>query len=316
MGWVGLGWLMTHAFFKALLFLAAGSVIIALHHEQDMRRMGGLRKYMPITYWTALLGSLALIGFPAFSGFFSKDAIIEAVHASSIPGAGYAYWCVLLGVFVTALYTFRMIFLVFHGEERMTAEARAHVHETPLVVTGPLVLLAIPSVVIGWLTVESMLFGSFFGDAIFVDPSRNVLGEVGSHGTTAAAFLAHGIVGMPVMLSLLGVGVAWFVYLKRPEIADRAAKSLAAVYRTLVNKFYFDDFNEKVLAPGARRLGQGLWRVGDEVVIDGLLVNGSARTVGWFSSVVRQLQTGYLYHYAFAMIIGLALMLGWLLLKG
>ena len=311
----GIFHLMTHAFFKALLFLAAGSVIIALHHEQDMRKMGGLRKYMPITYWTALLGSLALIGFPGFAGFFSKDAIIEAVHASTIPGSGYAYWCVLLGVFVTSLYTFRMIFLVFHGEERMTPEAKAHVHECPLVVTGPLILLAIPSVVIGWLTVESMLFGGYFGNAIVVDPTRDVLAEVGSHGTSAGAFLAHGVTGWPVILSLLAIVVAWFVYLKRPEIADRAASGLSAVYRTLVNKFYFDDFNEKVLAPGARNLGKGLWRVGDEILIDGMLVNGSARTVGWFASVVRHLQTGYLYHYAFAMIIGLALMLGWLLLR-
>jgi NADH-quinone oxidoreductase subunit L len=311
----GIFHLMTHAFFKALLFLAAGSVIIALHHEQDMRKMGGLRKYMPITYWTSLLGSLALIGFPGFSGFFSKDAIIEAVHASSIPGAGYAYWCVILGVFVTALYTFRMIFMVFHGEERMTPEVRAHVHECPAVVTGPLILLAIPSVIIGWLTIETMLFGSFFGGAITVDPARDVLAAVGAHGTAPAAFLAHGIFGWPVILDILAIVVAWFVYLKRPEIAERGAERLSGIYRVLMNKFYFDDFNEKLLAPGARLLGKGLWRVGDERLIDGMLVNGSARTVGWISSVSRRLQTGYLYHYAFAMIIGLAVMLGWLLLR-
>ncbi len=310
----GIFHLMTHAFFKALLFLAAGSVIIGLHHEQDMRKMGGLRRHMPITYWTALLGSLALIGFPAFSGFFSKDAIIEAVHASHVPGAGYAYWCVLAGVLVTALYTFRLIFMVFHGEERLTPEARAHVHESPAVVTVPLILLAIPSVVIGWFTVEPMLFGGYFGDAIVVEPARDVLAHVGAHGTSAGAFLAHGWFGWPVRLDLIGIAIAWYVYLRRPELADRAASAASAVYRVLVNKFYFDDLNEKLIAPGARLLGKGLWRVGDEVLIDGAVVNGSARTVGWIAAVARHLQSGYLYHYAFAMIIGLAAMLGWLLL--
>jgi NADH-quinone oxidoreductase subunit L len=310
----GIFHLMTHAFFKALLFLAAGSVIIGLHHEQDMRRMGGLRRHMPVTYWTALIGTLALIGFPGFSGFFSKDAIIEAVHASSVPGAGYAYWCVLVGVLVTALYSFRLIFMVFHGEERMTPEAKAHVHESPRVVTVPLILLAVPSVVIGWLTIESMLFGGYFGDAITVDPSRDVLREVAHHGTSAGAFLAHGVLGWPVLLSLGGAVLAWFIYLRQPQLADRAAKGLSAAYRLLVNKYYFDDLNEKIIAPAARLLGTGLWRVGDETLIDGALVNGSARTVGWFASVTRHLQTGYLYHYAFAMIIGLAVMLGWLIL--
>jgi NADH-quinone oxidoreductase subunit L len=311
----GMFHLMTHAFFKALLFLAAGSVIIGLHHEQDMRRMGGLRKHMPVTYWTALLGSLALIGFPGFAGFFSKDAIIEAVHASSIPGAGYAYWCVLLGVVVTALYTFRLIFLVFHGEERMTPEARAHVHESPLVVIVPLVLLAIPSVVIGWLTEEAVLFGKYFGDAIVVFPERDVLAELAAHGTSAVEFFAHGVLAPPTLLSLLGVAIAWFVYMRRPSLADQAAARLSALYRILVNKYYFDDLNEKVIAPGARSLGRGFWRVGDELVIDGTLVNGSARAVGWIASVARHLQTGYVYHYAFAMIVGLAVMLGWLLVK-
>jgi NADH-quinone oxidoreductase subunit L len=310
----GIFHLMTHAFFKALLFLAAGSVIIGLHHEQDMRKMGGLRKHMPVTYWTALLGSLALIGFPLFSGFFSKDAIIEAVHASHVPGAGYAYWCVIAGVLVTSLYTFRLIFMVFHGEERLTPEARAHVHESPAVVTVPLIMLAIPSVVIGWFTVEPMLFGSYFGDAIVVEPARDVLAHVGAHGTSAGAFLAHGWFGWPVRLDLIGIAIAWYVYLRRPELADRAASAASAVYRVLVNKFYFDDLNEKLIAPGARLLGKGLWRVGDEVLIDGAVVNGSARTVGWIAAVARHLQSGYLYHYAFAMIIGLAAMLGWLLI--
>jgi len=306
----------THAFFKALLFLAAGSVIIAMHHEQDIRKMGGLRSYMPVTYWTALLGSLALIGFPGFSGFFSKDAIIESVHASTTPGAAYAYWCVLLGVFVTALYTFRMFFLVFHGKERMDEHTRSHLKESPLVVTVPLVLLAIPSVVIGWMTVKPLLFGGYFGSSIHVAESRNVLAEIGVHGADAGAFLIHGVKGLPVDLSLAGVLVAWLLYLRRPDLLAQATGRLRAFVRVLVNKYYFDDLNEKVIAPAARGLGKGLWKLGDEILIDGLLVNGSARTVGWLAGVVRRVQSGYLYHYAFAMIIGLAAMLGWLLLKG
>jgi NADH-quinone oxidoreductase subunit L len=306
----------THAFFKALLFLGAGSVIIALHHEQDMRKMGGLRKYMPVTYWTALLGSLALIGFPGFSGFFSKDAIIEAVHASTIPGAGYAYWCVLLGVFVTALYSFRMFFLVFHGEERMDAHTREHARESPLVVTVPLVLLAIPSVFIGWMTVEALLFGDYFADAIRVDPARDVLGAVAAHGTDPLNFLMHGLTGTPFFLATGGVVTAWFLYLRRPDIVPGIASRLSVVRKVLINKYYFDDFNEKVIAGGARRLGTGLWRVGDEAVIDGGMVNGSARLIGRLAGMVRQVQSGYLYHYAFAMIIGLAAMLGWLLVRG
>jgi NADH-quinone oxidoreductase subunit L len=306
----------THAFFKALLFLGAGSVIIALHHEQDIRKMGGLRRYMPVTYWTALLGSLALIGFPGFSGFFSKDAIIEAVHASVIPGATYAYWCVLVGVFVTALYSFRMFFLVFHGEERMDAHTREHVKESPLVVTVPLVLLAIPSVVIGWVTVEAVLFGGYFGEAIHVHPDRDVLGAVAAHGTNPLHFLLHGITGTPFMLAMAGVVTAWFLYLKRPDIVPAVTARLGAMHRLLLNKYYFDEFNEKIIAGGARRIGTGLWRFGDETVIDGGIVNGSARVVGWLAGVVRQVQSGYLYHYAFAMIIGLAAMLGWLLIQG
>jgi NADH-quinone oxidoreductase subunit L len=305
----------THAFFKALLFLAAGSVIIAMHHEQDIRKMGGLRRYMPITYWTALLGSLALIGFPGFSGFFSKDAIIEAVHASAIPGAGYAYWCVLLGVFVTALYSFRMFFLVFHGQERMDKHTREHLRESPWVVTLPLVLLAIPSVVSGWVASEALLFGGYFGSAIQVTAERDVLAAVGEHGTSATSFLIHGLTGLPFLLALAGVATAWLLYLRRPDLLPGVTHRLRAFSRVLANKYYFDDLNEKFIAPGARGLGKGLWRIGDEILIDGLLVNGSARLVGWLSTVVRQVQSGYLYHYAFAMIIGLAAMLGWLLLR-
>ena len=306
----GIFHLMTHAFFKALLFLAAGSVIIALHHEQDMRRMGGLRRYMPITYWTALIGSLALIGFPGFSGFFSKDAIIEAVHGADIAGAGYAYFCVLIGVFVTALYTFRMIFLVFHGEERIEPAAKAHLHESPLVVTLPLILLAIPSLVIGWMTVEPLLFGDFFGQAIVTSGGRH--GE----STDALHFLLHAITSSPVplILALAGVGTAWYFYLHKPGLAGEVSGKLSGVYRVLVNKYYFDAFNEKVIAAGSRALGRGLWHTGDELIIDGAVVNGTARTVGWLAAVSRHIQSGYLYHYAFAMIFGLAVMLGWILL--
>ncbi len=306
----------THAFFKALLFLAAGSVIIAMHHEQDIRKMGGLRRYMPITYWTALIGSLALIGFPGFSGFFSKDAIIEAVHASAIPGAGYAYWCVLLGVFVTALYTFRMFFLVFHGEERMDEHTCSHLKESPWVVTVPLILLAIPSLVAGWMTEEALLFGGFFGSSIHVSEGRNVLELVGEHGTAASSFLVHGLSGYPVFIAAAGLATAWILYLRRPDLLPGLTERLHGVIRILSNKYYFDDLNEKVIAPGARGLGRGLWRLGDETVIDGVLVNGSAKMVGWLAGVFRQVQSGYLYHYAFAMIIGLAAMLGWLLFKG
>lgn len=306
----------THAFFKALLFLAAGSVIIALHHEQDIRKMGGLRRYMPITYWTALIGSLALIGFPGFSGFFSKDAIIESVHASGIPGAGYAYWCVLLGVFVTALYSFRMFFLVFHGPERMDEHARAHVKESPWVVTLPLILLAIPSLVSGWLAQEMLLFGDYFGSSIQVSPDRNVLAAVGEHGTSATSLLLHGVTGAPFGLAMAGLATAWLLYLRRPDLLPRLTGRMRAVIKVLANKYYFDEFNEKVIAGGARSLGRGLWRFGDEMLIDGLVVNGSAKVVGWMSGVVRHVQSGYLYHYAFAMIIGLAAMLGWLLITG
>ncbi len=306
--------LMTHAFFKALLFLAAGSVIIAMHHEQDMRKMGGLRKYLPVTYWTSLLGSLALIGTPGFSGFFSKDAIIEAVHASTLPGAGYAYAAVLGGVFITALYSFRLFFMTFHGKERMDEHTREHLHESPLVVTIPLILLAIPSVAIGWFTVGPFLFEGFLGSAIQVFPGHDVLAEIGEHFHGPASFVQHGVMGPAFWLALAGVITAWFLYLKSPETTEAIATRLAGVQRLLINKYYFDDFNEKVLAAGSRGLGRLLWRTGDEVLIDGALVNGSARLVGWTAGVVRRVQSGYLYHYAFAMIIGLALLLGWTLL--
>jgi NADH-quinone oxidoreductase subunit L len=311
----GIFHLATHAFFKALLFLAAGSVIIAMHHEQDIRKMGGLKRYLPITYWTALLGSLALIGFPGFSGFFSKDAIIEAVHAAELPGAGYAYACVLIGVFVTALYSFRMFFLVFHGKERFDEHTRSHLHDPPAVVTGPLVLLAVPSVIVGWLAMEALLFGGFFGDAIHVDPARDTLAAVQAAGAgTPTAMLVHALVTPTLWLALAGLATAWFLYLRRPELPGQIAARFAGVHRVLDQKYYFDAFNERVLAPLVRGTGGVLWRTGDTALIDGLLVNGSARAIGRLSVVVRRLQTGYLYHYAFAMFIGLAIMLGWLAL--
>ena len=328
--------LMTHAFFKALLFLAAGSVIIAMHHEQDMRKMGGLKKYLPITYWTCLIGSLALIGFPGTSGFFSKDALIEAVHASSIPGATYAYWCVFLGVFVTAFYSFRLVFMTFHGPERFGDAAHgdhghghdAHgddhaddhghhgkPHESPWVVTLPLILLAIPSLFIGWFTIGPVLFGDYFGGAIFVSEQRDVLAHVGQEFHGPAAFTLHALQQPPVYLALLGVLAAWFLYIKRPELPGRIAAAFSPIYKLLVNKFYFDEIYQAVFAGGARNLGVALWRVGDVALIDGALVNGSARVVGWMSGVFRRMQTGYLYHYAFTMIIGLSALLAWYVLR-
>ncbi len=301
--------LMTHAFFKALLFLAAGSVIIGMHHEQDIRKMGGLKKYMPVTYWTSLIGSLALIGFPGFSGYFSKDAIIEAVHASQIPGAGFAYLCVLLGVFITAFYSFRMFFLVFHGEERMDTHTKEHLHESPGVVTVPLILLAIPSVILGAFTIGGMLFGDYFGDAIVVAPEHNVLAEVGSHYHGPLAFVLHGFKTPALYLALSGTLAAWFIYLHRPDIADWFATKFGFLHRLLENKYGFDDFNQKVFAGGSLNLADKLWNIGDVKLIDGAMVNGSANKIGLLSSFVRTVQSGFLYHYAFAMIIGLLAML-------
>jgi NADH-quinone oxidoreductase subunit L len=308
--------LMTHAFFKALLFLAAGSVIIALHHEQDMRRMGGLRRYMPVTYITALIGALALVGFPGFAGFFSKDVIIEAVHYSDTPGAGFAYVCVLLGVFVTALYTFRMLFLTFHGEPRMDEHTREHLHETPLVVTLPLVLLAIPSVVIGAWTIGPVVFGDFFGGALAARPDNDVLGKLGESFHGWAGFIGHAFVAGPaVYLALAGIVVSWYVWLRNPGVAEAAAQRLRLVQRVLERKYGFDELYQAVFMRGGRRLGEGLSRVGDARVIDGWIVNGAARAVGHWSTLMRHLQSGYLYHYAFAMILGVLAALTWILLR-
>ena len=324
--------LMTHAFFKALLFLGAGSVIIGMHHDQDMRNMGGLRKYMPITWITSLLGSLALIGFPFFSGFYSKDSIIEAVHASTIPGAGYAMFCVLLGVFVTAFYSFRMYFLVFHGKERF-GDAKHHdhqgdhddeepstdhhhglapgqkPHESPWVVTLPLVLLAIPSVVIGFYTIEPMLFGEWFKGVIFVGDNHVALKELAAsfHGPVGMAI--HGLQTAPFWLALGGVAVAWFFYMVRPDIPAAIQRTFRPIHSLLENKYFFDRFNEIVFAAGSRALGKGLWKAGDQGLIDGVAVNGTARLVGWVAQMSRLFQTGHLYQYAFVMIIGVFILL-------
>jgi NADH-quinone oxidoreductase subunit L len=306
----GIFHLMTHAFFKALLFLGAGSVIIAMHHEQDMRKMGGLKKYMPITYWTMMIGALALIGFPGFSGYFSKDSIIEAVHLSELPGAGFAYVMIISGVFITAFYTFRMLFLTFHGEERMDEHTREHLKESPAVVIIPLVLLAIPSVVVG-IYIEKILFNGFFGEAIMVLPAHNVLGKVGAefHGGTAA-FTLDGFEGIPFFLAMSGVVLTWYLYLIRPELPDQIRTRLSFIYWALTSKYGFDRFNEIIFAGGARHIGQMLSNFGDRILIDGFIVNGTVRTIGSITQFARYLQSGYLFHYAFAMILGLLLLIG------
>jgi len=309
--------LMTHAFFKALLFLAAGSVIIAMHHEQDIRKMGGLKKYLPITYWTALIGSLALIGFPGSGGFFSKDLLIEAVRESHWEGQGVIYWIaylsVLLGVFVTALYSFRMFFLVFHGEERMDKETKSHLHESPWVVTGPLILLAIPSAIIGWFTVQPILFGDFFDGAIFETDRHDVLARMAGEWHGSFDLVTHAIFTPIFWLAAAGVFVAWYLYLKRPDILREISGRMSGLHTLLERKYYFDDLYIRGFAAGGRRVGQFLWTKGDEFIIDGVLVNGTANTVGRLAGVLRHLQTGYLYHYAFAMFIGLTAFLGWIL---
>ncbi len=294
----------THAFFKALLFLAAGSVIHAMHHEQDMRHMGGLRKYMPITYWTSLMGSLALAGIPPFAGFFSKDAIIEAVGASDIAGSGYAYAAVLAGVFVTAFYSFRMLFMTFHGKPRMDDHTREHLHESPWVITVPLVLLAIPSVVAGMVFVEPMLVGQYFGHSIVILPQDDALHELKEEWHGVAGFVLHGLQSLPFWLAIAGIAMAAAFYLKWTRLPGLVQDMMGSIPTLLRNNYYFDRFNEVFFAAGARCLGQGLWKVGDVFLIDGALVNGSARLVGKLSERIRRFQTGYIYHYAFVMIFG------------
>jgi len=317
--------LMTHAFFKALLFLGAGSVIMGMHHNQDIRWMGGVRKYMPITWITSLLGSLALIGTPLFSGFYSKDSIIEAVAESTLPGASFAYFAVVAGVFITAFYSFRMYFLVFHGAERYDQNPDAHhddhhddhhhsgkPHESPWVVTVPLVLLAIPSVIIGYYTIEPMLFGDFFKDAIYVDLERHpVMHELEHAFHGALGMASHAFSTLPFWLALSGVVVAWYMYLINPAVPAALARALRPLVVVLENKYYMDWINENILARAARGLGVALWKGGDQAVIDGAVVNGSWRLVGWFSAAIRPMQSGYLYHYALVMILGIFLLMTW-----
>ena len=324
--------LMTHAFFKALLFLGAGSVIIGMHHDQDMRNMGGLWKYMKLTWITSLIGSVALIGFPFTSGFYSKDTIIDAVLESHRWGSGYAYFCVVAGVFVTAFYSFRMYFMVFHGKERFGKAHDHHgdsedeepsddhhhglapgqkPHESPWVVTLPLVFLAIPSLAIGFFTIEPMLFGDWFKGVVYVAESNDVLKEIGEHFIHSGAFQKglHGFTTLPFALAMAGVLLAWFFYLKRPDIPAAIQRRFSFIHTILENKYYFDRFNEVVFAGGTRLLGRSLWKGGDQALIDGVVVNGSARLVGWIASFSRVIQSGLIYQYAFWVIIGVVLLL-------
>ncbi|HEY3859737.1 MAG TPA: NADH-quinone oxidoreductase subunit L [Gammaproteobacteria bacterium] len=329
----GMFHLMTHAFFKALLFLAAGSVIMAMHHEQDMRYMGGLKKYLPITYWTCLIGSLALIAFPGFAGFFSKDTIIEAVHASTRTGSTYAYWCVLLGAFVTALYTFRMLFMTFHGKERFKVVKQHHdghdddhehhepgilahaPHESPWVVTVPLILLAIPSVIIGWITVEPILYGGWLSDAIHVATANDVLARMGDEFDSPLHAVLVSVLSPTLYLALAGVALAWFLYVYRTDLPAKIAQAAKPLYLLLVNKFYFDEVFYFVFAGGTRALGRFFWQVGDVTLIDTVAINGTANGIGRLAGLLRRGQSGFLYHYAFAMIIGLCVLLGWLITR-
>jgi NADH-quinone oxidoreductase subunit L len=291
--------LATHAFFKAVLFLAAGSVIIALHHEQDMRRMGALKKYMPVTYWTMLIGAISSAGIPGFAGFFSKDAIIEAVRHSGTPGHLFAWLCVLLTVFVTAAYTFRLVFMTFHGQPRF--DPGHPPHESPAVVTVPLVLLAIPSVLAGYF-VGPIVFGDFFGAAM--PPTAGDWHGIG-------AFLLHGLVSGPFWLAVAGIATAYLLYLRKTDLPKRVARAFGPLYALVERKYGFDELYSFLFAGGARAMGRGFWRGGDQTLIDGLMVNGSARVVGWFSGVVRLVQSGLVNQYAVAMLIGVLILTFW-----
>ncbi len=323
--------LMTHAFFKAVLFLGAGSVIIAMHHEQDMRKMGGLRKYMPITYATVLIGAIANAGLPPFAGFFSKDSIIEAVQLAHVPGATFAYLALLAGVFVGGFYSFRLVFFAFHGEERFRHAHNDHAHghgddhghehhgstephESPKVVTWPLILLAIPAIFSGFL-IGPMLFGGYFGDAIFIGENHHALAHMKEEFHGVVPMMLHGLTSLPFWLATSGALTAWFLYIKRPDLPATIKGKFATIAVILEEKYFFDRFNDWFFAGGARGLGRGLWKAGDQVLIDGVAVNGSARLVGRLAGVVRLLQSGYIYQYAFSMIIGVFVLLTWWLVR-
>ncbi len=313
----GMFHLVTHACFKALLFLGAGSVIIAMHHDQDLRNMGNLKKYMPITYITFLIGALSLSAIPPMAGFYSKDAIIEAVKEAAIPGAGFAYVCVLLGAFVTALYTFRAFFLAFHGKEKMDQKAKAHLRESPAVVWVPLVLLAIPSIIAGGLLIGPMLFGkpfSLLGETIYVAPQYNVLTILAEHYHGAWQQAQASIHTLPFWLAIAGIFTAWFSCILVPNCRQGFVKRFPFIYKPLIHKYGFDEFYQYFFIRGSRCLAQTIYQIGDVKFIDHIMVNGSARLVAWLSSVFRRLQSGYLYHYAFAMILGLVVFLVWLVL--
>ncbi|MDP1613657.1 MAG: NADH-quinone oxidoreductase subunit L [Sulfuritalea sp.] len=319
--------LMTHAFFKAVLFLGAGSVIIAMHHEQDMRKMGGLRKYLPITYATMLIGALANAGLPPFAGFFSKDSIIEAVHLAQVPGAGFAYFCALAAVFVGGLYSFRLIFFTFHGKERFREAAHdahghegdhhdAHddhgdhghhgpvePHESPKVVTVPLILLSIPAIASGWL-IGTILYGNWFGGAITIAEVHKGMATMAHEFHGVLGMMAHGVTTLPFWLAISGAATAWYLYIVRPDLPAVIKQKSGILATILEEKYGFDRFNDWFFAGGARLLGRGLWKGGDQVLIDGVMVNGTAAAVGWISGLVRLFQTGRIYQYAFGMIFG------------
>ena len=300
--------LMTHAFFKAVLFLGAGSVIIAMHHEQDMQKMGGLKSYMPITYWTMFIAALASAGVPGFSGFFSKDAIIEAVHFANIPGVGFAYFCVLTTVFVTALYTFRLIFMTFHGQTRMDTHTKEHLHESPWVVTLPLVILAIPTIAAGWM-IGPFVFGDYFNNAIHVLPHHNAIEKLGAEFTGIGGMMVHALSTAPFWLSAAGIFTAWYLYRVRTDIPRKIKARCSSLYNLLNRKYYIDEFYSWLFVGGTRALGTALWKHGDIKLIDGFLVNGTARVVALTAAFVRRFQTGYIYHYAFTMIVGIFIIL-------